>query len=38
MGRSNGHFIHADLEKGIGVLLLLVESLEDLVACYCFSQ
>ena len=23
MGRSNGHFIHADLEKRIGVFLLL---------------
>ena len=24
MGRSNGHFIHADPEKGIGVLFLLL--------------
>ena len=28
MGRSNGHFIHADLEKRIGVLLSFFLSFE----------
>ena len=28
MGRSNEHFIHADLEKRIGVLLLLAPAMK----------